>query len=137
MTLHAASPTSSASRSTLTHPSHRAADRDREPCNQTWVPSNTCLPALRRLAGPRLHVILGTRCKRQADDSMALCQLRRLRGLRHPGQPREGLWVGTGGDTTTGRASMHRMAARRVCGGSTGDRPFNWSVSIVRSPPSR
>jgi hypothetical protein len=32
-------------------------------------------------------------------------------------------------------ALSHTYSARRVCGGSTGDRPFNWSVSIVRSPP--
>jgi hypothetical protein len=70
------------------------------------------LPALRWVAGPQLYGKLGTGRHRQTDDALALCQLRRLRGSRHPGQPSEGLWVGTGAGTTTGRASIHRMAAR-------------------------
>lgn len=37
---------------------------------------------------------LATGRHRQTDDAIVLCQLRRLRGSRHPGQPREGPWVG-------------------------------------------
>jgi hypothetical protein len=70
------------------------------------------LSALRRIAGPQLHGVPGAGRHRQTSDALALCQLRRLRGSRHSGQPREGLWVGTGTRKATDRASIHRTATR-------------------------
>ena len=70
------------------------------------------LPALRRIVGPQLHGIPGKRPQRQTDEAVALCQLRQLRGSRHPGQPREGHRACTAARKIPDRASTHRTAAR-------------------------
>jgi len=65
-------------------PARRIPSCNRPGCGTTqqgigsawWI-----LYALRWIAGPQLHGVLGTGRHGQTDDAMALCQLRRLRGL--------------------------------------------------------
>ncbi len=70
------------------------------------------LSALRRIAGPQLHGVPGIGRHRHTGDAVALCQLRQLRGSRHPGQPLKGSGSAQLARMTTDRASIHRMDPR-------------------------
>ena len=73
MTLSRTSATIDAAPPPLTHPTRRVADRDREPPTKAWVPPDPPSPALRRIAGPRLHVVRGARFRGNTMRALWRC----------------------------------------------------------------
>ena len=70
------------------------------------------LRPLRRIAGVRIHDSSGAGWHRHTRDALAVCKLRRLRGSRHPGQPRRGLRIDIVVRKTTERTSIYQSAAQ-------------------------
>ena len=82
---------------------------------QEDVASAGCaMPALWWIDGPQLHSFFGKRLRGQTDEAVALCQLRRVPGYLHPGQPMENPCADTPVREARIRATIRWTAAREA-----------------------